>query len=184
MKIYTKTGDAGDTSLLGGKRVAKSSLRIEAYGTVDELNSHIGVVRASALPPEIDDALLHVQSKLFSLGSDLATPLSETSVSIDRIEEADIKRLEEAIDRFDKQLPPLKNFILPDGTPVAAQLHIARTVCRRAERAVDALGRQEQIGALPLMYLNRLADLLFVLARYANHLAGVSETLWSGNENP
>ena len=180
MKIYTKTGDKGDTSLLGGKRVAKSSLRIEAYGTVDELNSHLGFARALVLPKEIDEELLRLQSELFVLGADLATPLSETISHITRIDETKITRLETVIDRLDEQMPPLKNFILPSGIQAAAQLHIARTVCRRAERAVDALGRKEPLGASPLMYLNRLADLLFVLARYANHLAGVEETPWMG----
>jgi cob(I)alamin adenosyltransferase len=182
VKIYTKTGDEGETSLFGGKRVAKSSLRIEAYGTVDELNSHLGLARALVLPKEIDEELLRLQTELFTLGADLATPLSETTSHIARIDETNVARLERVIDRLDEQMPPLKNFILPSGTPIAAQLHIARTVCRRAERAVDALGREEPLGALPLMYLNRLADLLFVLARYVNHCAGVSETPWIGKD--
>jgi cob(I)alamin adenosyltransferase len=181
VKIYTKTGDKGDTSLFGGKRVAKSSLRIEAYGTVDELNSHLGFARALVPPKEIDEELLRLQIELFTLGADLATPLAETTLHIARIDETNVARLESVIDKLDEQLPSLKKFILPSGTPVAAQLHITRTVCRRAERAVDVLGRQEPLGALPLMYLNRLADLLFVLARYVNHLADVPETPWMGN---
>jgi cob(I)alamin adenosyltransferase len=180
VKIYTKTGDKGDTSLFGGKRVAKSSLRIEAYGAVDELNSHLGFARTLVPPKEIDEELLRLQTELFTLGADLATPLSETPLHIVRMTETTVTRLEAVIDRFDEQLPPLKNFILPSGLPAAAQLHIARTVCRRAERVVDALGRQESLGTTPLMYLNRLADLLFVLARYANHLAGVEDTPWMG----
>lgn len=182
MKIYTKTGDKGDTSLFGGERVAKSSLRIEAYGTVDELNSHLGFARALTPPKEIDEELLQLQTELFTLGADLAAPLSETASHIVRIDETNVKRMEAVIDRFEEKIPQLKNFILPSGTPVAAQLHIARTVCRRAERVVDALGRQESLGTLPLMYLNRLADLLFVIARYANHLAGVPEAVWRGDE--
>lgn len=182
MKIYTKTGDKGETSLFGGKRVAKSSLRIEAYGTVDELNSHLGFARALVPPKEIDEELLLLQTELFTLGADLAAPLAETTSHIARIDEPNVVRLESVIDKLDEQLPPLKNFILPSGTPAAVQLHIARTVCRRAERTVDALGREEPLGALPLMYLNRLADLLFVLARYVNHCAGVPETPWIGKD--
>jgi len=180
MKIYTKTGDKGDTSLLGGKRVAKSSLRIEAYGTVDELNSHLGFARALVPPKEIDEELLRLQTELFILGADLSTPLSVTASHITRIDETNVTRLETVIDRIEEQIQPLKNFILPSGALVAAQLHIARTVCRRAERTVDALGRKEPLGASPLMYLNRLADLLFVLARYVNHLVGIEETPWMG----
>ena len=180
MKIYTKTGDSGDTSLFGGKRVPKSSLRIDAYGTVDELNAQLGVVRALRPPSEVDNVLEKIQNQLFLLGADLAAPFDSTSVGIKRIQQLEIQFLEETIDRIDAQLEALKSFILPGGSLVSAQIHAARTVCRRAERFVDALGRKEEIGKLPLVYLNRLADLLFVTARYVNKLAGMEETKWNG----
>jgi cob(I)alamin adenosyltransferase len=180
MKIYTKTGDAGDTSLFGGKRVPKSTLRIDAYGTVDELNAQLGVVRALKSYSEVDNLLEKIQNQLFVLGADLATPFDAAPAGMKRIQQNEIQFLEETIDRLDVQLEPLKSFILPGGSPVSAQVHSARTVCRRAERLVDALGRKEQIGKTPLVYLNRLADLLFVLARYVNKLAGTEETKWNG----
>jgi len=178
MKIYTKTGDKGDTSLFGGQRVPKDALRIEAYGTVDELNSVLGIVRADNEEKEIDDILEHVQNELFVLGADLATPRPSNAKQIRRVEPKDAVRLEKAIDKLEAKLEPLRAFILPGGSPVAARLHFARTVCRRAERAVVRLSRNEDIGEAITIYLNRLSDLLFVLARYANHCAGVSETKW------
>lgn len=178
MKIYTKTGDKGDTSLFGGQRVPKDALRIEAYGTVDELNSVLGIVRADNKQNEIDSIIDRVQKELFDLGADLATPRSQNSKSIKRIEAKDSKHLEKEIDQLEEHLKPLKTFILPGGSPVAARLHFARTVCRRAERSVVRLSRNEDIGEGITIYLNRLSDLLFVLARYANHTAGVSETKW------
>ncbi|MEO8167363.1 MAG: cob(I)yrinic acid a,c-diamide adenosyltransferase [bacterium] len=178
MKIYTKTGDKGDTSLFGGQRVPKDALRIEAYGTVDELNSVLGIVRAEKEKAEIDSILDRIQNDLFMLGADLATPRSQTNKSIKRIEAKDSRHLEKTIDRLEEHLKPLKTFILPGGSATAARLHFARTVCRRAERSVVRLSRHEDIGEGITIYLNRLSDLLFVLARYANQAAGVSDTKW------
>lgn len=178
MKIYTKTGDKGETSLFGGQRVPKDALRIEAYGTVDELNSVLGIVRADNTESEIDRILAHVQNQLFDLGADLATPRSSKPKKVNRIEPGDAHSLEKFIDSLEVNLKPLKRFILPGGSPVAARLHFARTVCRRAERAVVRLSRNEDIGDDITVYLNRLSDLLFVLARYANHTAKVQEIKW------
>ena len=176
MKIYTKTGDAGETGLFGGPRVRKDHVRIEAFGTVDELNSHLGVVRATAGSGPLDPLLRRVQCDLFELGAQLATP----GDGLERITAAHVEELEGAIDRHEAGLQPLSSFILPTGTPLAAVLHVARTVCRRAERRVV------QLGAMPDMrlpvnaieYLNRLGDLLFVLARHANTSAGVVDDPW------
>jgi cob(I)alamin adenosyltransferase len=179
MKIYTKTGDSGDTSLFGGKRVPKSTLRIDTYGTVDELNAQLGVARALKPPSDVEGLLEQIQNQLFVLGADLAAPFDSAPSDVKRIQQKEIQFLEETIDRLDAQLDPLNSFILPGGTLVSAKLHVARTVCRRAERLVDALGRKEQIGKFPLIYLNRLADLLFVAARYVNKLAGMEETKWN-----
>jgi cob(I)alamin adenosyltransferase len=178
MKIYTRTGDSGDTSLFGGQRVPKDALRIEAYGTVDELNSVIGIVRADNVEPTLDATLEGVQDELFVLGADLATPRSFEKRRVRRITHAEADRLEQEIDRFETDLRPLKSFILPGGSPVAARMHFARTVCRRAERIVVRLSRNEDIGDDITKYLNRLSDLLFVLARYANHTARVPEVKW------
>jgi cob(I)alamin adenosyltransferase len=180
MKIYTKTGDAGDTSLYGGKRVPKSSLRIDAYGTIDELNAQLGVVRTLNPTTEVDSLIEQIQNQLFVLGADLATPFESAPANFKRIQQNEIQILEETIDRLDAQLEPLKSFVLPGGSLVSSELHAARTVCRRAERLVDALGRKEKIGKFPLIYLNRLADLLFVAARYENKAAKVKEAKWSG----
>jgi cob(I)alamin adenosyltransferase len=179
MKIYTKTGDSGDTSLFGGKRVPKSTLRIDTFGTVDELNAQLGIVRALKPYSDMEGFLEQIQNQLFVLGADLATPFDSAPATVKRIQEKEIQFLEETIDRMDGQMEPLKSFILHGGTQVSAQLHVARTVCRRAERLVDALARKEEIGELPLIYLNRLADLLFVAARYANMLSGREETKWN-----
>jgi len=178
MKIYTKTGDSGDTSLFGGQRVPKDALRIEAYGTVDELNSVIGIALADGPDEDIRAVLLHIQHRLFGLGADLATPRSVTRKTIKRVEPRDCLALEREIDRFDSRLKPLHSFILPGGSHLAARLHFARTVCRRAERVVVRLSRNEDIGEGMTMYLNRLSDLLFVLARYANQTAAVPEIRW------
>lgn len=177
MKIYTKTGDKGETGLFGSDRVSKDSKRIEAYGTVDELNSVIGVVRSMNPPKEIDDMLHEIQENLFTLGADLATPTDSNS-SVPRISPTEVTRLEQHIDAIDPTLKPLKHFILPGGSQVAAMIHFSRTVCRRAERRVVKLAKKENIGELPVIYLNRLADLLFVLARYANYLVGTREQEW------
>jgi cob(I)alamin adenosyltransferase len=182
MKIYTKTGDSGDTSLFGGKRVPKSTLRIDTYGTVDELNAQLGVARALKPHSDVEGLLEQIQNQLFVLGADLATPIDSAPANVKHIQEKEIQFLEETIDRLDAQLEPLQSFILPGGTPVSAQLHVARTVCRRAERLVDALGRKEEIGKFPLIYLNRLADLLFVAARYVNVLSGREETKWNNQQ--
>ena len=182
MKIYTKTGDTGDTSLFGGKRVPKSTLRIDAYGTVDELNAQLGVIRALKPVAEVDNLLEIIQNQLFILGADLAVPFDTAPENLKRIQQNEIHSLEETIDRMDAQLEPLKSFILPGGSLTSAQMHVARNICRRAERLVDALGRKEEIGKFPLMYLNRLADLLFVAARYVNKLEGMEETKWNGQQ--
>jgi len=181
LKIYTRTGDAGSTALFGGGRVSKDHIRVIAYGDVDELNSLIGLVRAT--PPEaFEDALLEsIQRDLFSIGGHLATPdpdkvrkaLEKATLSDDRVAE-----FERVIDAADRVLAPLTAFVLPAGSPKAAILHLARTVCRRAERQVVHLAAQETVPELFLVYLNRLSDLLFTLARLANHQAGVGDVTW------
>jgi cob(I)alamin adenosyltransferase len=179
MKIYTKTGDQGDTGLFGGPRVGKDSPRIEAYGTVDELNSVLGVARAHLDGGEIDAILETIQNGLFALGAQLATP-DPAAHGTAMIAAAQIAELEAAIDRFEADLPPLRQFILPGGTLAAAHLHHARTVCRRAERRAIALGRLpgEHVAAETIVYLNRLSDLLFVLARTANRQAQRDDVPW------
>jgi cob(I)alamin adenosyltransferase len=179
VKIYTKTGDDGTTGLFGGARVKKASSRVEAYGTCDELNAVIGLARATKLDAFIDDVLAKVQVDLFTLGAELATvPGKEENLGMALLAPDDAARLERAIDEAEKDLPPLKNFVLPGGSPQAAALHLARTVARRAERAVlsldDATPRSEIV-----IYLNRLSDLLFVLARRANAVAGVPDVPWA-----
>lgn len=178
-RIYTRTGDDGTTGLGFGGRVAKDALRIECYGTVDELNSALGAARAAGLPPGLDPPLARLQNDLFHLGSDLCVPEAEKAAHpVPRIEARHIALLEGWIDAWNGQLAPLGNFILPGGTPAAAALHVARTVCRRAERLLVRLSREEPVGAYDLPYLNRLSDLLFVLARAANDLAGREDVLW------
>ncbi len=184
MKIYTKTGDKGKTSLFGGGRVAKDGQRIEAYGSVDELNSRIGLVRALYPPADIDQVLATIQNDLFVLGADLATPKPKQRTSIDTIESRHVEHLERTIDRFEGSLPALKEFILPGGSRLAAELHVARTVCRRAERRIVNLLRKGEIGTTPFVYMNRLSDLLFVMARYANKLEGVEEVKWKTGRKP
>ncbi len=177
MKIYTKKGDQGQTSLFGGQKVAKHEHRIDAYGTVDELNSVIGVVRSHDLDAQIDEWLQTVQHQLFVLGSDLATPQSR-EVRIDRISEKEITFLEELIDEMDEQLPALKNFILPGGTKAASFLHLARTVCRRAERITVACAEHDVISEWTIKYLNRLSDFLFMLGRFENFKSGKEDIPW------
>lgn len=177
MKIYTKKGDSGNTSLFGGKRVSKSAERIEAYGTVDELNSVVGLAASYELSSEGSDYLSNVQEMLFTLGADLATPPS-SETRIDRIGERDIRYLEDAIDKLEEELDPLKNFVLPGGSRGGATLHLARTVCRRAERATVACGETDNISDECIKFLNRLSDFFFVLARYENKQAGVREERW------
>lgn len=178
MKIYTKTGDSGETSLFAGGRVSKNHLRIHTYGTVDELNSILGVVVAFEKDADIQERLQRVQNELFQIGSDLATPLDAQADWIVRLDEAPIQRLEAEIDQFEEELEPLKNFILPGGTPSAAHLHQARTVCRRAERWLVALNEKEKTNEMVLHYLNRLSDWLFTVARVANARAGVADIVW------
>jgi len=182
MKIYTKTGDEGNTSLFGGGRVSKDNLRIEAYGTVDELNSIIGICRTLHPHPDVDTVLQWIQHTLFVLGADLATPVNSDAADsrIARISTSDVENLEGRIDAIDTVVAPLTAFILPGGTPCAAMVHMARTVCRRAERLVVSLGNLEEVGAMPTIFLNRLSDALFMIARWENHLKGVSETKWEG----
>jgi cob(I)alamin adenosyltransferase len=178
MRIYTKTGDRGDTSLFGGQRVPKDTLRIEAYGTVDELNTVLGIVRSDNADPEINSILEEIQKQLFELGADLATPRATEKKVIKRIDQRNVKGLEKVIDALDPQLKPLRSFVLPGGSPVSARVHFARTVCRRAERIIVRLSRNEDIGDIITVYMNRLSDLLFVLARYMNQKAGFMETKW------
>ncbi|MDR8391744.1 cob(I)yrinic acid a,c-diamide adenosyltransferase [Aliifodinibius sp. S!AR15-10] len=182
MKIYTKKGDQGDTSLFGGDRVSKSSERIEAYGTVDELNSWLGLALSFGLSERGTEIMTTVQEHLFILGADLATPSSERT-RIERIGEDQVKSLEHAIDRMEEELPELKNFILPGGSKSGAHLHVARTICRRAERAVVRCGMDEEISEFAIKYLNRLSDLLFVVARFENHRDGNHETRWKPERN-
>jgi cob(I)alamin adenosyltransferase len=173
-KVYTKTGDGGETSLVGGKRVSKASLRVAAYGDVDELNSFIGLARAYLKDAEIDEALSLIQNDLFTLGADLASP---SDIQVPRITDEFIATLEELSDRFLEELEPLKEFILPGGGEAGAALHLARTVARRSERKVVALASEEEVSQPVIVYLNRLSDLLFILARLVNKRAGVSEKM-------
>jgi cob(I)alamin adenosyltransferase len=179
MKIYTKTGDGGETSLFGGGRVRKDHLRVESYGTLDELNSMIGLARTYALPEKAEKWLEQVQNDLFMLGADLATPHHNTPTWLVRMPPEPTTQLEGAIDWMTEQLQPLRAFILPGGTPAAATLHVARTICRRAERLCVALAGEDEINPDALRYLNRLSDFLFTLARWVNHEAGEPETRWA-----
>jgi len=178
-KVYTRTGDDGTTSLGGGRRVPKDSDRIEAYGTVDELNSAIGVALAEGLVPEVAGPLARIQNDLFHLGADLCILEEDKArVPAPRIEARHIDELERLMDQFSESLAPLENFILPGGSPGAAALHLARTICRRAERLVVALSRKEAVGEHTVPYLNRLSDALFVMARFENLRSGVPDVLW------
>ena len=178
MKIYTRTGDAGETSLFDGTRVGKQDPRVDAYGEVDELNAWLGLVRASRLDADVDVELLHIQRDLFALGAQLADPADRIADRVVKatLGDADVARLEALIDRLEAELPPLRRFILAGGTTAGASLHVARTVCRRAERRMVAL--TPAADAVLLRYINRLSDLLFVLARVMNHRAGAAETEW------
>jgi len=177
MKIYTKTGDAGETGLWGGQRVGKDAARVQAYGTVDECNAAIGVARAGGVDPGLDALLGQIQDQLFVVGADLATP--GEAANIPRIGPEKIDFMEQTIDALEAELAPLRQFIQPGGTLGAAQLHLARTVCRRAERCVVGLARDEAIGPHVGAYLNRLSDCLFVLARAANARAGTPDVPWN-----
>jgi cob(I)alamin adenosyltransferase len=178
-KVYTRTGDDGTTSLGSGQRVPKDSLRIEAYGTVDELNSHLGTALAAGLDPRVGQAVRAIQNELFHLGSDLCIPEGDKArLPAPKIEARHVKALETLMDGLSEELTPLENFVLPGGSPGAAALHVARTVCRRAERLLIALGREEVLGPHIVEYANRLSDALFVLARYENRKRGVPDVLW------
>lgn len=181
MKIYTKTGDDGTTGLIGGQRVRKCDARIELYGTIDELNAAIGLA-AVAAEPAVLQLLRQVQSDLFVLGSHLATPEHEPpskTAWLPPIEEQMIARLEQQIDAAEAAMTPLRNFILPGGTELSARLHLARTICRRAERLAVAFALDRPVDPLTVTYLNRLSDWLFVQARHANHRAGVADVPWT-----
>jgi cob(I)alamin adenosyltransferase len=178
-KVYTRTGDDGTTSLGGGQRVEKDAPRIEAYGTVDELNSAIGVALASGVNEAIAGPLRTIQNELFHLGSDLCILEEDKArMPVPRIEERHVAALEKLMDRLSEELPPLENFVLPGGTAGAAQLHVARTVCRRAERLLVSLARTEAVGPWTVRYLNRLSDALFVMSRHENRRRGVPDVLW------
>ncbi len=181
MKIYTKTGDKGDTGLFGGARVSKASLRVEAYGEIDELNSVLGLARSEHEDAELDALFARMQSALFDLGAELATaPDSKAELGIPLVSDADVLMLENAIDKAEAELLPLKTFVLPGGTRAAACLHLGRTVCRRAERRLVSLSEVEPVRGECIRYLNRMSDTLFVLARLANHRAGVADVPWVG----
>ena len=183
MKIYTKTGDTGETSLFGGQRLSKSHLRIEAYGTVDELNAVLGVVRSLDPTSEIDGLVEQIQQHLFVIGAELASPQGSVQ-GLPPTGAAQIEHVECAIDRFEQQLTELKQFILPGGVPVAANLHLARCICRRAERRIVELAQAQQtnVPQAVLVYFNRLGDLLFVMAREANRCAGSGDVPWNHGE--
>lgn len=185
MKIYTKTGDEGQTSLFAGPRVGKDHPRIEAYGDVDELNALLGLARSQALPVELDAIVQRIQHTLFAVGAELATPEPEKHGTA-MVGPEHIAELEQTIDRLEGTLAPLKNFILPGGTPAAATLHVARTVCRRAERRVVELAHASEasVSANVLIYLNRLGDLLFVLARSVNSAASCDDVAWQKPTRP
>jgi len=178
VKIYTKTGDQGQTSLFGGRRVAKDHVRIDSYGQVDELNALLGVVLLHVNQPQLQEQLRRIQSELFVLGADLATPLDVASDHVVRMDQAPVARLEQEIDQAEAELPPLRHFVLPGGGAGGAHLHLARTVCRRAERATARLAAQEPVNPAALIYLNRLSDWLFVMARLVNHREGQTELPW------
>ncbi len=186
VKVYTRAGDGGETGLFGGQRVRKDSARVAAYGEVDELNAAVGSARAELEEQDLSGWLLTIQSSLFDLGGELAIPdveaLEGKGKGLPRVAEAEVEQLERWIDQMETELTPLRQFILPGGTRAAATLHLARTVCRRAERQVIALAAREAVAPLLIRYLNRLSDLLFVMARTANHRAGEGETAWSGRE--
>jgi cob(I)alamin adenosyltransferase len=178
-KIYTKTGDEGMTSLGSRTRVPKDDLRVQAYGTVDELNSQIGVAIASQLDERLVAVLTDVQNVLFHLGSDLSFPEEDKlEFAIPQVEARHVLALEKKIDEITAVVGPLENFILPGGAIGSAQLHVARTVCRRAEREAITLAREEKVGEFVIQYLNRLSDALFMMARYENHQKGIPEPLW------
>lgn len=179
MKIYTKTGDTGDTSLFDGTRVRKTDPRVAAYGDVDEVQACLGLVRAAGLPEDLNEMCVSIQRDLFALGARLADPSHKIAKRVQKIviDETSIARLESWIDRLDTEIPALRHFILSDGCPSGAALHFARTVCRRAERSILSL-EESAVEPPAIVYINRLSDLLFTMARVANHRAGTTETPW------
>ncbi|MFV0592176.1 MAG: cob(I)yrinic acid a,c-diamide adenosyltransferase [Draconibacterium sp.] len=178
-KIYTKTGDDGTTGLVGGTRVKKYASRLEAYGTIDELNSVLGVIRSLDIPQEITELLIRIQNKLFNIGSRLASDEKGDEITFGlAVQKEDIEVLEKAIDQYQEELPELRNFILPGGELSVAQCHVARTICRRAERRIVEFSEQENVQPELIKYINRLSDYLFVLARYLGHKKGIDETPW------
>lgn len=178
MKIYTKTGDSGETSLFAGGRVDKDHLRLHSYGTIDELNSILGMARAQGLDAALDEQVARIQMELFHVGADLATPLDADAKWVVRVDDAMTTQLEQEIDSLEGELTPLKNFIVPGGTIAAATLHFARTVCRRAERWTASLAKETELNPALKQYLNRLSDWLFVVARAANARTGQGDVLW------
>ena len=178
-KVYTKTGDEGITSLVGGERVSKASLRVDSYGDVDELNAVLGIIRSQGVDDEINSLLITIQNDLFIMGADLASP---PDIEVPRVSSESIMRLEKSIDKFLEELDPLKEFILPSGNAGGSYLHFARTVSRRAERKVAKLMEEEEVGANVLIYLNRLSDLLFVMARIENNRSNFKETFVDFNK--
>jgi cob(I)alamin adenosyltransferase len=187
-RVYTRGGDGGETALAGGQRVPKDAPRIEAYGTVDELNACVGAARAAvrdmaARVGELDAILLRVQHELFNLGSMLATLPEDLHPRQARVTAAEVAQLEAEMDRMNGEVPPLRSFVLPGGNRLEAALHVARTVCRRAERVTVALGRVESVPPEAVRYLNRLSDALFVWSRWASHVLGAPETLWDPNQS-
>ncbi len=185
-RVYTRQGDSGDTALAGGQRVPKDSLRIVAYGTVDELNAFVGTARVTAIEAgagPLARILLRVQHELFNLGSILATLPADVHPKQARVTEAEVARLETEMDRANAELPALRSFVLPGGSRLNAELHVCRTVCRRAERAVVALARVEAVPPEAVRYLNRLSDAMFVWSRWSSHLAGAPEILWEPNQS-
>lgn len=180
MKIYTKTGDKGKTGLFNGRRVDKFDLRVECYGTIDELNSIIGIARTFCNSEDLCKDLLNISALLFDLGADLATPIDfESEFNPRRIDEPDIEKLEKLIDSYTEKIPKLNSFILPGGVPSAAFLHQARTICRRAERRIVLLAKEQEIGNSIIIFVNRLSDYLFTASRYANFSEGKDDIIWN-----
>lgn len=179
MKIYTKTGDKGMTSLIGGKRVPKNSARLESYGTIDELNSYLGMIRSFQIDLQVVEELVIIQSRLFDIGGNLATDSEQTEIKVRLgVKENDIDLLEKAIDRMDAEVPPMKYFVLPGGNQVVSFCHMARTVCRRAERRILDLSEETIVDELVLRYINRLSDYLFILSRKLAFDGGLEEMKW------
>jgi cob(I)alamin adenosyltransferase len=178
MKLYTRTGDSGETALFDGTRVRKDDPRVEAYGDVDELNAWLGLVRTAGLDPEFESDIIRIQRELFALGASLADPAEKIAARVTKaaLDDVDVLRLEKMIDRLDAETPPLRRFVLPGGTSTGAAIHLARAVCRRAERRIVAV--DPNVDGVLVRYVNRLSDLLFALARAVNHRAGAAETEW------